>query len=108
MIVDDEYDNLTGLRTRVAFEDGQMRVNYSQDIEGALDRNAKLRNADGYAKQGIKNNFQHVAHIPNAVCLQIRSEGGPDAYNCRASELRAYLVKNRDRYGYLFTTSGRV
>lgn len=108
MIVDDEYDSLTGMRTRVAFEDGQMRVNYSQDIEGALERNAKLRNATDYAKAGIKANFQHIAHIPNAVCLQIKNDGGPDAYKCRASELRAYLVKNRDKYGYLFTTSGRV
>ncbi len=108
MIVDDQYDSLTGLRTRVAFEDGKMRVNYSQDVSAALDRNAKLRNADEYAKAGIKANFQHVAHIPNAVCLQIRSEGGPDAYTCKAAELRAYLVKNRDRYGYLFTTSGKV
>ena len=108
MIVDDDYDNLTGLRTRVAFEDGKMRVNYSQDVSAALDRNAKLRNADEYAKAGIKADFQHVAHIPNAVCLQIRSEGGPDPYSCKAAELRAYLVKNRDRYGYLFTTSGRV
>ena len=107
MIVDDDYDNLTGLRTRVAFEDGKMRVNYSQDVSAALDRNAKLRNADEYAKAGIKADFQHVAHIPNAVCLQIRSEGGPDPYSCKAAELRAYLVKNRDRYGYLFTTSGR-
>lgn len=108
MIIEDQYDELTGLRTRVAFEDGKMRVNYSQDVSAALDRNAKLRNADEYAKAGIKANFQHVAHIPNAVCLQIRSEGGPDAYTCKAAELRAYLVKNRDRYGYLFTTSGKV
>ena len=85
-----------------------MRVNYSQDVSAALDRNARLRNAEDYAKAGIKANFQHVAHIPNAVCLQIRSEGGPDAYTCKAAELRAYLVKNRDRYGYLFTTSGKV
>ena len=108
MIIEDQFDNLTGLRTRVAFEDGKMRVNYSQDVSAALDRNARLRNAEDYAKAGIKANFQHVAHIPNAVCLQIRSEGGPDAYTCKAAELRAYLVKNRDRYGYLFTTSGKV
>lgn len=108
MIVDDEYDSLTGMRTRVAFEDGQMRVNYSQDVTAALDYARKLRNAPEYAKAGIKANFQHFAHLPPAVCLQIKNEGGPDAYKCRASELRAYLVKNRDKYGYLFTTSGRV
>lgn len=108
MIVDDEYDSLTGLRTRVAFEEGKMKINYSQDVSAALDRNAKLRNAPEYAKAGIKANFQHVAHIPNAVCLQIRTDGGPDPYTCKPAELRAYLVKNRDKYGYLFTTSGRV
>jgi len=108
MIVDDEYDPLTGLRTRVAFEDDKMRVNYSQDVSAALEYTSKLRNAEDYAKAGIKASFQHVAHIPNAVCLQIKNEGGPDAYKCRASELRAYLVKNRDKYGYLFTTSGQV
>lgn len=108
MIIEDQYDQLTGLRTRVALEDGKMRVNYSQDLTAALDYTSKLRNADEYAKAGIKANFQHAAHIPNAVCLQIRSEGGPDPYSCGAAELRAYLVKNRDRYGYLFTTSGKV
>jgi len=108
MIFTDELDPLTGLRTRVAFEDGKMHVNYSQDISEAIDRNTKLRNAEGYAKQGIKNNFQHVAHIPNAVCLQIRSESGLDPFKCSAKELKAYLVKNRDKYGYLFTTAGRV
>lgn len=108
MIITDDFDQLTGLRTRVAVEDGKMRVNYLQDVSAALERNKKLRDAEDYSKAGIKANFQHVAHIPNAVCLQIRSEGGPDAYNCRAAELRAFLVKNRDKYGYLFTTSGKV
>lgn len=108
MIVSDEFDPLTGLRTRMAFEDGQMRVRYDQDISAAIERNIKLQNAEGYAKQGIKDNLQHVAHIPNSVCLQIRSEGGPDAFTCHPKELLAYLRKNRDKYGYLFTTSGRV
>lgn len=107
-IIHDEYDQLTGLRTRIASEDGQMRVNYSQDIESALDYTNNLRNAEGYSKQGIKNNFQHVAHIPNAVCLQIRSEGGPDAFSCSSKELIDYLRRHRDKYGYLFTTAGRV
>lgn len=106
MIVEDTIDP-TGLRTRIAFEDGKMRVNYSQDVSESIDRNTKLRNAEGYAKAGIKADFQHIAHIPNVVCLQIRSEGGPDAYSCHPKELKAYLLKHRDRYGYLFVTSGR-
>lgn len=108
MIVDDQYDSLTGLRTRVAFEDGKMRVNYSQDVSAALEYAEKLRNAPEYAKAGIKANFQHFAHLSPAICLQIRSEGGPDPYSCGAAELRAYLVKHRDRYSRIFTTSGKV
>lgn len=108
MIFSDELDPLTGLRTRMAFEDGKLCVNYSQDITAALDRNKKLRDAEGYAKQGIKNNFQHAAFIPNAICMQIRSESGIDPYKCSPKELKNYLVKNRDKYGYLFTTAGRV
>lgn len=107
-ILHDEYDQLTGLRTRIASEDGEMRVNYTQDISAALEYTAKLRNSPEYAKQGIKDNFQHVAHIPNAVCLQIRSDGGPDPFSCPPKELLAYLRKNRDKYGYLFVTEGKV
>ena len=107
-IIHDEYDQLTGLRTRIAYEDGEMRVNYSQDISAALEYTKKLRDNPDYAKQGIKDNFQHAVYIPNAVCLQIRSEGGPDAFTCKPAELMAYLRKHRDKYGYLFVTGGRV
>ena len=107
-IISDEFDQLTGLRTRYAIEDGELRVRYDQDISGALERNEKLRNAGDYAKAGIKNNFQHVAHIPNAVCFEIRQNGGPDPFSCSAKELTAYLRKHRDKYGNLFTTSGKV
>ena len=106
MIVDDTTDP-SGLRTRIAFEEGKMRVNYSQDVSASLDYATALRNAPEYAKKGIKEGFQHIAHIPNVVCLQIRSEGGPDAYSCNPKELKAYLLKHRDKYGYLFTTEGR-
>lgn len=106
MIVDDTTDP-TGLRTRLAFEDGKMKVHYSQDVSANIERNTKLRNAPEYAKEGIKRGFQHIAHIPNVVCLQIKNEGGPDAYNCHPKELKAWLLKHRDRYGYLFVTEGR-
>jgi hypothetical protein len=106
MIVDDITD-LNGLRTRIAFEEGKMKVNYSQDVSASLDYSTALRNAPEYAKAGIKESFQHIAHIPNVVCLQIRSEGGPDAYSCHPKELKAYLMKHRDKYGYLFTTAGQ-
>ena len=106
MIADDSIDP-TGLRTRIAFEDGKMRIHYSQDVSANIEQNNILRNTPEYAKAGIKNNFQHIAHIPNVVCLQIRNEGGPDAYTCHPKELKAWLLKNRDRYGYLFVTAGR-
>ena len=45
-IIHDEYDQLTGLRTRIANEDGEMRVNYSQDIAAT-----KIRQVMALAKE---------------------------------------------------------
>lgn len=108
MIASDEFDALTGLRTRIGFEEGKMHVNYSQDITAAMDRNRKLRDAPEYSKTGIKRDMWHVAHIPDSVCLKIMTEDGLNPYTCGARELMAHLKKNRDKYGYLFTTSGQV
>lgn len=107
-IISDEYDKLTGLRTRIAVEDGQMRVNYEQDTSAAMERNEKLRNAEEYSKTGIKNEFWHVAHIPDSVCLKMMVEDGFDAYKADAKELMSHLRKHRDKYGHLFVTAGKV
>jgi hypothetical protein len=103
-----EYDELTGTKTTYGSEDGKMIVKSEQDVEPHLDYSRALQNAPEYAKQGIKNNFQHVCHIPNTVLMQMKTEHGFDGFKANAKELVAFLRKHRDKYGYLFTTAGRV
>jgi hypothetical protein len=106
-IIKSEFDDLTGMKTTYAVEDGQFKVNYSGDVSPHLDYAEKLRNAEGYAKQGIKDSFQHIGHIPAEVCLKMRTEDGFDVYTAHASEVFAFLRKHRDKYGKLLVTAGK-
>jgi hypothetical protein len=85
-----------------------MVVKTEQDVAPHLDYSIALQNNPDYAKAGIKNNFQHVAHIPDSVLLKMKTEDGFDAFTASPRELFAHLRKHRDKYGYLFTTAGRV
>jgi hypothetical protein len=103
-----EFDSLTGVTTTYGSEDGKMIVKTEQDVAPHLDYSIALQNNPDYAKLGIKQNFQHVAHIPDSVLMKMKTEDGFDAFTANARELFAHLRKHRDKYGYLFTTAGRV
>jgi hypothetical protein len=103
-----QFDPLTGLVTTFKVEDGELRVNYSQDNEAIYERLQKLRNAPDFAKQGIKNNFQQVVHITDADCMKMIVEDGFNPYTESAKDLRLHLRKNRDKYGHLFVTTGQI
>lgn len=102
-----EYDPLLGLTTIYGATEKKFTVTYLQDIAPALDHAQNLRNDDDYKRLGIKNNFQHTVHLPDSVCLKMRTEDGIDPYTCSAKELRNHLVKNKDKYGHLFVTRGK-
>lgn len=106
-ILSQEFDPVTGLQTTTGVEDGKLKINYAQDVAPALDYTQTLRNAEGYAKQGIKDNLQHIGHIPVSVCLKMRTEDGFDVYNAHASEVFAFLRKNRDKYSKLLVMTGK-
>jgi hypothetical protein len=103
-----DYDPLTGLKTTIKAEDGQLRVNYSQNNEAVYERLQKLRNAEEYSKNGIKNNLWHAVHITEADCMKMIVEDGFDPYKESAKDLRAFLARNRDKYGHLFATRGQI
>lgn len=103
-----EYNPLTGLKTTVKVEDGELRVNYSQDNTAMYERLQKLRNADDYSKTGIKNGMWHAVHITDADCMKMIVEDGFDPYKQPARELRKFLNRNRDKYGHLFATAGNI
>lgn len=103
-----DYDPLTGLQTTYKVEDGELRVNYQQNNEAIYERLQKLRNADEYSKQGIKNEFWHAVHITEADCMKMIVEDGFDPYKESAKSIRAFLRRNRDKYGHLFATRGQI
>lgn len=101
-------DPLTGVTKTIGSEDGKIKIYQEQDVEPSLDYIRSLRNAPEYAKTGIDQNFQHVIHIPDVVAAKMLSEDGFDIYKEPAREIRKFLRRNRDKYGYLFTTAGKV
>lgn len=103
-----DFDPLTGLKTTVKAEDGELRINYSQDNTAVYERLQKLRNADEYSNEGIKNGLWHAVHITEADCMKMIVEDGFDPYERSAKELRQFLARNRDKYGHLFATRGQI
>jgi hypothetical protein len=103
-----EFDELTGTETVYGSEDGKMIVKTMQDVEPSLDALRERRNDPQFAKDGIKRNFQFCVHIPDSVGMKMRTEDGFDMWQASAKELREFIVKRRDKYGYLFATAGKV
>lgn len=103
-----EWDEYTQTKTTYCSEDGKFHIKQEQDVAPHLDYSTALANAPEYAKQGIKDNFQHVVHIPNVVCLQMKIEDGFDAFTAHPDEIIKFLRKHRDKYSRLFTTAGKV
>ena len=103
-----EYDSLTGVKTTYGSEDDKMIVKTEQDIEPALELMKAWRNDPEHAKDGIKRNWQFACHIPNSVIAKMKTDHGFDVLTSSAKEIRDFLVKYRDTYGYLFATAGKI
>jgi hypothetical protein len=88
-ILGKEYDPLTGVTTTYGAEDGKIVVKTEQDVAPHLDYSIGLQNNPEYAKQGIKKNFQHVAHIPNVVVAKMLTEDGFDLLKANTREVPA-------------------
>lgn len=102
------YDPLTGVTTTIGSEDDKMVVKTEADLSASLDHTSMLRNNPDYSKLGIKKDLWHTVHIPMIAILKMKMEDGFDVMTADASEVRKFLAKNRDKYGYLFVTEGKV
>jgi hypothetical protein len=102
------FDPLSGITTTIGSEDDKMVVKSDADVSAALDYAKRLRETPEYTKQGIKNNLWHTVHLPDIVILKMKMEDGFDVYSSTAREIRQFLNKNRDKYGYLFVTEGMM
>jgi len=48
-----------------------------------------------------------ICHITDADCMKMIVEDGVDPYTMHPKELRSYLARNKEKWGHLFTTSGK-
>lgn len=99
-------DPLSGLVTETGFEDGKMKIRYTQNTEAAHAINSELRDSDEFTKQGIRANMWNVVRLTEADCLKMMVEDGVDPYLCSAKELRQHITRNRDKWGHVLTTRG--
>jgi hypothetical protein len=78
-----DHDPFTGITTYHDYnhETKQTTIERVQNIEPALDRNKVLFNDDDYKRQGMKDSFLHVAHIPMIVIEKWKVEEGIDVFN---------------------------
>ncbi len=100
-------DPLTGLITTVGAQDGKLIHHYEADTAPTLDYTLDLRNSEDYTKRGIKRNWWHVGHISEVVGLKMLQEDGFNPWTAHASEIVAFLRKNKGKYGKLVTTEGQ-
>lgn len=102
------FDPVTGMSMYFDFNEstGKTIIQHEQDVEPILAKNVKLQNDPDYKKEGIKREWQHVAHIPDIVILQWRKEG-IDVFN--KDHLPAIKRKLRDpEWRHLRTTLGAI
>ncbi len=102
-----ESDPLTGLTKEYRYQDGKLIEHSTQDVAPLLDHTARLRNDPAYARDGIKNDMQHVAHIPAVVVLKWINEHGFDATQAHPREILRF-IEARPEFHYLKTTSGGI
>jgi len=91
------YDPMTDVTT----------IEEVQDVEPFLERNKRLQNDTDYSKQGIKNEWWHIASIPNTVQTKWLREHGIDVYNRDHWPRVKRLLEDPD-YRYLKTTAGKL
>lgn len=71
-----DYDPVTGMRTVArAHSDGSTVLHYEQDVEAELEACKTLANDDDHWKNGVKNEWLHYAHLPDAIIMQLFAKG---------------------------------
>lgn len=104
-LIEYEKDMMSGLETFTHLEGDSMHVTYKQDIETNIEMTRAMRNDDSYWRDGVKNSFVHVSHIPNVVVSELLKIG-VNVYRCSLKEQIAGLKKlNKE---HLITTRKNV
>ncbi len=106
-IFERSFDPLSGLWTTYGAQDGKLVIKHDADVSPNLDFATERRNSDSYSSDGIKKGMWHCVHIPEIVAMKMLTEDGFDVYKENARDVRKFLSRNKEKYGYLFTTGGK-
>ena len=102
-----DFDPFTGITTYFDYDHASNTtyVGSEQNISHILDINKALQNDTDYSKQGIREEWWHVAKIPNIVIEKWKNEFGIDVLN-KDHWPRVKKLRNDPEYKWLKTTAG--
>lgn len=104
-----DYDPLTGTYTYHDYDHATKKtyITTEQDVEQHLKLNKASYNDDN--KQGVKQDWWHVAHVPNSVIHKWLNEEGINFYSSDPWHVKKVKEKlNSNEYKYLRVTEGRI
>ena len=96
----------TGLVTEYVTEGQNLVIRGKQNTDAEMAHVGRLRNDPDYGRQGIKNDMQHVAHIPDGVCMEWMTQGF-DVFKAHPREIARYIEARPENW-HLKTTNGRI
>ena len=118
-LLDWDADTLTATYHHYDHDTGLTTIEEVQDIEPIIELNkAKQNHGQGgakgineYSKQGIKNEWWHVATIPNSVLMRWRTEYGLNIHlwgRCEWTTRKIKQLLNSREWALLRTGTGRI
>ena len=102
-----DFNPLSGLQTTSYFDnEGNLHVDYKQDIQTQVEMVRNARDSGEGWKTGVKKGMVHALHIPDSVILELRKIG-IDVYLHSYKDVVAGLRKI-DRYEACDMTGKRL
>lgn len=104
-----DYDPISGMTTWFTYDpDTKTSVlQYEQDCAPTLDVTKAMQKDADYSKRGIKRDWWHYGHFPDAIIVKMLTEEGINIYSGDPEHIaRAFAYINRPEYRYLKTTEG--
>ena len=104
-----DYDPLTATYTYHDYDHNSKKtyITTEQNIEPLLNLNKAAYNDDN--RRGVKQDWWHVARVPNSIIHKWMVEDGIDFYSKEPSHVKKVKQKlNSNEYRYLRTSEGKV
>lgn len=78
---------------------GKTYIEEKQDVSHIIKRNKELQNWDSYQAAQSRNEYKHIATIPNNVIIKLKKEYGIDVFNNDdLPRLERLLMSNEFKY----------